>query len=356
MKKGILFTIFFLSLYAFSYAQVDVEVDRVQQSLVSKVTATWCPNCGTWGWTFFEDVIEDNEGKAIFLGTHYSGNLKTDEGVALGSNFSSSGQPQFFLGNSNQSVNSGNANAKRAAVRDAIDSNYASMPNIAVGARIIKDEENDNLWNIHTKTSFYENAAATYSLGVLVIEHDVMEVQSGQNGGPVMHPYVVRKGVTPSVFGEAFSTTTIDAGTDMEMSMQLELDPTWNTENVSIVAIVWEEVNGKYQYVNAIHVNEVEEPIIDTTNTNDLEGSVSMSVVPSLIVDQATVQFDLNENISEAEVVLLNVNGQKVSTLYKGGLNTGANQFLLNKENKSGWYIVGLLTKKGSTYQKVVFQ
>jgi len=35
-------------------------VQEKQMSIVVKKTATWCSNCGSWGWQWFKDVIDDS--------------------------------------------------------------------------------------------------------------------------------------------------------------------------------------------------------------------------------------------------------------------------------------------------------
>ena len=65
-----------LLFFALSFSNIHAQdVPEVQRTLLTKVTATWCPSCGSWGWSFFEDIIEDNTGKATFMGAHHSGNL-----------------------------------------------------------------------------------------------------------------------------------------------------------------------------------------------------------------------------------------------------------------------------------------
>ena len=63
MKQFTLLTIFCIA----SISLFSQEVMEVQQTLLTKRTATWCPYCGTWGWGFFEDLIEDNEEKAVLI-------------------------------------------------------------------------------------------------------------------------------------------------------------------------------------------------------------------------------------------------------------------------------------------------
>ena len=57
--KHIIFTISILvSSLTIGFSQ---DVPEVQQSLITKITATWCPSCGGWGWTFFENILADND-------------------------------------------------------------------------------------------------------------------------------------------------------------------------------------------------------------------------------------------------------------------------------------------------------
>ena len=59
----------------FAMQAIAQQVAQVQRSIVTKRTADWCPNCGTYGWTYFKDAIEQNGDKAVFIAAHYSGGL-----------------------------------------------------------------------------------------------------------------------------------------------------------------------------------------------------------------------------------------------------------------------------------------
>ena len=101
--KHIIFTISILvSSLTIGFSQ---DVPEVQQSLITKITATWCPNCGGWGWTFFENIYDDNADKALLIAAHYSGELQTSVSSDFADNFNISYQPFFILGNENQNVN-----------------------------------------------------------------------------------------------------------------------------------------------------------------------------------------------------------------------------------------------------------
>ena len=56
MKKIILLLSVFFYLGMNAIAQT---VEAKQNTLITKKTATWCSFCGTWGWDFFENLVED---------------------------------------------------------------------------------------------------------------------------------------------------------------------------------------------------------------------------------------------------------------------------------------------------------
>jgi len=73
MKKVLLPICFF---FAFLTAQAQ-EVPEVQKTLISKISADWCPPCGTWAWDLFHDLVNDNDNQAVLMAVHHSGGLET---------------------------------------------------------------------------------------------------------------------------------------------------------------------------------------------------------------------------------------------------------------------------------------
>jgi len=94
MIQKITISIAFLLLTLSGYSQ---EAPQTQSALVTKISATWCPPCGGWGWDLFHDLVVDNEAKATLLAVHHSGNLLTPTSGALADNFMISGQTMMLL-------------------------------------------------------------------------------------------------------------------------------------------------------------------------------------------------------------------------------------------------------------------
>ena len=74
MNKNFLLSVCLLLGANFIFAQ---EVPEVQRPLVTKISATWCPPCGGWGWTLMEELVIDNEDKATLIVAHHDGQLVT---------------------------------------------------------------------------------------------------------------------------------------------------------------------------------------------------------------------------------------------------------------------------------------
>ena len=106
MNRNI-FILLIFSVFSIVLQAQEITVPQTQRPLITKRTASWCPNCGGWGWTFFRNVMDDNNGKAVFFANHYDGIHTSPTTLALATNFGGVSQPLFFLNNTNQSVSSG---------------------------------------------------------------------------------------------------------------------------------------------------------------------------------------------------------------------------------------------------------
>lgn len=71
------------------------QVEEVQRTLITKRTASWCINCGTWGWTLFDGLVADNEDKSVLIAAHYDGDLENAAAEEITDNFGGFYQPRF---------------------------------------------------------------------------------------------------------------------------------------------------------------------------------------------------------------------------------------------------------------------
>jgi hypothetical protein len=345
--KHIIFTISILvSSLTIGFSQ---DVPEVQQSLITKITATWCPNCGGWGWTFFENIYEDNADKALLIAAHYSGELQTSVSSDFADNFNISYQPFFILGNENQNVNSGNVSAKRTEIKNAVDNNYTTSPLVNAGLTVFK---NGNTLNVQTKTRFFQDASGEYYLGVYVIEDGVVEEQVGQ-GDDAVHKKVMRASMSDSSFGELISSGSVSTGAEFTKDYSIDIIG-WNENNLEIATILWKKEGDTYIFVNTHSTTE-----FSTVGVSEIsEKEVVFDAYPTMSTDAITVNLDIKENIGDIQLELIDQTGQKIKTIYSGEAVIGQQTFELHKSmvKSNGLYFISLRSGTAVSTKSVIFQ
>jgi len=344
MKKNILFICCCLMWASSLFAQ---EVPEVQKTLVTKVTATWCPNCGSWGWDYFEYAIEDNSDKAIFVGAHHSGGLESAAGSDFSSNFQAPYQPYFYAGNADMDVTNGNTTAKRTELQEIINANAEMAPvaNIGFAANLTGE-----FLTIEAKAKFFQEATGDYYMAVYILEDGIVHNQSS-NSTMAVHPFVMRTSLTDSSFGSSMMNGTIAADTEFDESFSLQLNPNWNKENLVLIGVVWEKVEDTYQFVNVNSTTDFDATI---TSTNIItEDILKVNLFPTVASESATLNVNLNTDAFQANIQLFNQQGQVVRSLYQGMLNEGTRSFNINTNDlNAGVYFVSIRAEDGAVVTK----
>lgn len=305
-----------------------------QRTLLTKKTATWCPNCGTWGWTFMKDIIQDNSSKAVIVGAHYSGDLQTPAANELVGIFGGSGQPLFYADNENLRVSRTNIAQKRTSTKALVDANFANTPVANTGLEVF-DRSGD--LDINAQVEFFESTEGTFNLGILILENDVIANQSSQ-GPNAMHPFVVRSSVN-GVVGDEIATGMISAGTIKDFSYTITPDPEWDVDNLSFAAVIWKENGGSQDFVNVFSVDDIE----ISTSSIDQVNTESFTLAPSILVNMSNVEFTLSraENVT---IKVMDILGKEVMNPIKRIFPAGKNEVQLHREafNGKGMYLVTL--------------
>lgn len=105
--------LFLVVLLAVSQLVMGQEVNKQNWTLIHERTATWCPNCGTWGWTLKDRFIDEFKSEnVLFIASHHSGDLVNSTATEFGNNFIGSGQPIFYVDGFNINASSSNINTK----------------------------------------------------------------------------------------------------------------------------------------------------------------------------------------------------------------------------------------------------
>lgn len=326
------------------------EVPEIQKTMLTKRTATWCTFCGGWGWSFFEDLIEDNSENALLVAAHFSGELQTPTSVAITTNYGGFSQPRFFINNMDQGVNSGNASTKRTEIKAAVDQAAAQAP--IVNAGIIATLEEGTV-TAKVKTTFFQNTSGEYYLGLYIIEDGVINFQTSQ-GPNAMHHNILRTAFTDGHFGEVIAEGDIDAGTSLDRAYAVELSPSWVTENIKVTAILWQREGDDYIFVNANFVEEFSTPT--SIATIELEG-VELILAPTVTQSNTTVTVQLDRPLDNAQLTLTDVNGKLVRTIYNNPLAQGEHSFIIEKSIAgNGLYFLSLSSEGKTLTKRLIFQ
>ena len=252
--------------------------------LISKKTATWCSNCGTWGWTLFRDLIEDNAEQAELVALHNSGNLKTDAASDLAANFGGVGQPVFSFDEIDVGATSSNSAAKRVELQQEVMEAAATSAPLGTGIQL---ERNGDVLTIRTQTRFFEAEDGRFLEAVYLVEKSRTAQQSGQ-GADAEHKHLLRLSLDDNTFGQEIANGPVPAGFEtsiIERTLDLaDYDPA----NLRIVAVVWEQFMNSYLVANTNGV----EVSAATTGTYDVPLRVAtLEARPSVTTGQTALSL-----------------------------------------------------------------
>jgi len=323
---------------------VDAQtVPETQMPIITKIAATWCGNCGTWGWNLFEGLLEDNEGKAIFLNTHYSGDLISAASSALSSNLNANGQPKFYYNNDNTSASANSVAAKRVEIAGMVDATNLEAPIANTGLEFDYD---GYAFNIKTKTKFFSEMTGNIHLGIIALESKVVNNQASL--GVVEHTYIVRGAESGNTFGPMIASGTIDAGTEIEGTYTFTREASWNADNITLVALMWSEENDNFTYINGSYGVEA----MPSSLNVDLGGAFNAQWRSNDSENELFIQT--STDLGTTDINVYNVNGQLVKQLFQGELNQG--EYHLPVENlNSGNYFIEINSEKGKETLKAQF-
>ncbi len=341
-----------IALLLLTFSGYSQDAPETQSTLITKISATWCPPCGGWGWDLFHDLISDNEEKATLMAVHHSGNLLTPTSGALADNFMITGQPQFFLGNVNQSIGSSSAAAKRIEVQNAVNEAAEQAPIVNTGISATYSEATQEI-NVNTRTEFFQDANANYYLGLYIVNDGYVGFQQSQ-GSNAEHEKVLVTAFTPSHFGEQLTTGAVTDGTTIDGAYSIAIDSEWDIEKLEVVSIIWSESNGVYTYENSnISTN------IDLAVNNEvlMEAVSDFTIEPTIMTNASTINFDLFDQ-DYYTINIMDQTGRLVKSVFKGELSAGTQRFTVERSDlgAAGIYYVTIESAAGQSTRELIIR
>ena len=320
------------------------EIPTVQKPLFTKVTATWCPHCGTWGWEYMESMVGTNEEDALIIGAHHSGVLQSAAGQFLQSNFRTQSQPRFVLNNTDLGVSRNNLAEKETEARNVIVAEGTEDAQINVGLIATMGESSID---VKSSTKNFVALDGEYYLALYLIEDKVIATQSSV-GPDANHPFVIRTAFGAEQFGtQLFSGAVTDFSYDADHS--ISIDAEWDTENLYVYGIIWRKEGDTYIYENGNSI-KVEAA---TTSTADHGILAEVSIQPTISKGLYSFSGD-PQVLAKAKVEIRDLSGKVIRQFAPGQLNAQAEIDLTQEIN--GYYVVTLTADQSQKSLRILKQ
>jgi hypothetical protein len=344
MKK--LSTILILSLALYNSLLSQAVTDK-QTTLVTKITADWCPKCGTWGWEYTTKLKAAAAGKdAILWNVHHSGGLETPTSNDLANNFGGFGQPIIYLNTDADDINltSSNVTAKVDETIEAVDllSSLGALVGMGGEAVLLGDK-----LTVNSKIKFYVDAQeGQYYVGMYVVQKNKVAFQQSV-GANAVHHSVLTHSILPTSFGTKIATAPIDAEEEFTLTGHLDNLVLHNgkLEDTKIVVILWNFFDNKYNFVNA---RELDLVLDNTSSTNEKDNHRLDFTATS---QNGNIEVNFNKEVSDnVEFQLYNTTGQLLPIQYQ---KINEKNFRINSTNIIGNHFI-FASDKGEKVTKQI--
>ena len=344
--------IFLLGFSSISMQAQQVPVPNQQTPLIIKITASWCPYCGTWGWSFFDDIYNDNVSDAVFMAVHHSGDHTNPVSSALTSNFNVFGQPRFLLDGVDENVNSVNVAEKRTQFADLVDEKNSASPSIQTG--IDAGYAQDQI-TVSYSVKTFEDLNGDYYLGLYLVERTFVGYQASV-GQDALHKTVLRAELTNSNFGNLLFSGSAVAGTVFDGYIEYPLD-TYDPAQLQIVSVIWRKVGSDFLVINSNLDDELEQ---QTTGlkyaVNTQEGD--FMIYPSVTRDQLNLQINASSFPGITTLDFTDLSGQRIYSRVLNAEGVGNQVFTIQPPVKMnpGIYLVHVSNGNRQITKKVIFE
>lgn len=348
MKNQVLLLLLFLSIPCLSQ-----NVSDKKMALFSKTTATWCGNCGTWGWTLFDDVyLDETLPKFVSVKLHSSSTsaLYSEDASSLVQNLGiPAGQPRF---NVNLKLLSGSSSSTVSEIKALIDSTGQLNADINAGFNL--EILPNNEINVQTKTKVFNAINGEYYLGVYLTEKDIVNSQAGQ-GENAVHKIILRNALTEDVMGDLIGSGDLEAGAEFDNSYGFSVPEGINTDNIQIFVVIWKKVGNEFVYESAFTKTQ-EEQAAEVNEVVDGIEDIQLNFDFNISNENGVSSYRINtiESNQDLKIDLYNSNGQLVQALFEGVTTNELSGEISSRDLPKGIYFVRAIVGEQMKTLKVV--
>lgn len=314
--------------------------------LITKRTATWCPNCGTWGWDFKLAIIDEiPSDQATFAALHFSGDLENETAKTISDNLGGFGQPSYFLNNTNLNASGGNWSTKLEELKASVEMMNAEIPGFGIE---LHGYFGASANEVVTEIALHVNEAAEgeYYLGTYLMTNDFIHNQAG-NSPMASHKNLLLEEFSGNIYGREIGNGPILEGVmDFSMTTTFESVP---DGQVDVLVVVWKkEGDDDYTIINSAIVESVE-----LLSSNDDFNWVTEA--KSFYAQGAiNVSLQSEEAIGEYRINVLNTNGQIVKSVSNKTIDNNLQLQLDASTIPTGNYFINMVSSNGIWSDKIV--
>lgn len=331
MKQVLLLSI---SILLATVSNAQEAVDNTTHTLISKRTASWCSNCGSYGWDLFEGLLEDSEGvpEAIAVAVHSSGDYQNAVSNLFVRYVGGAGQPLFFANSQDMLVNRNNIAAKRVEIMSQVTANAAVDAPVGLSSTAILDGT-----ALTVDTDYAITAGTDYKVGVYLLYNNLIGPQSAR-GSNANHKRMLQEFfLTEEIEGDAIT------GTEGSHSVTVDIADlgTHPIEDMQILVVVWTGTGNSIDYING--------RLLDITSATVDAADITIEDLKVISLDASIEASWSGTEVSTA--MLVSVTGQVVATTAVNG----SKSVRLTAEH-GGLYVLVLDTPQGRHSQQVVLR
>jgi hypothetical protein len=234
----------------------ELVVEKKNFAALIDFSEDWCPPCGSYGGPTFDSALSQ-EGiiltgiKVYGSSNNTSLNAAVSDGWANG--FNVTAIPSVYVNNTKTSITTSIGSNYNSIVQKA---NAFVSDSVRAAIALKKTLLGDSVMEVKTKVKFYvtDSSNANYTLGVYLMEDDVIANQSTNSGSDpdYVHRNLLRIGNASTYLGTPInSSADIVADQEFDAVFNLPLNPNWNTANLKVIAVIWQNGTGTPKVINS---------------------------------------------------------------------------------------------------------
>lgn len=210
-------------------------------TIITKVTATWCPFCGQWGWDYKQALkSEFDSGPIVLIAAHKGGSdLVSDASLWFVDQLGAVGQPRFYFNSEPNSVSNSNW-------EDRLEENVSLLKDLSDNSPSLVQFDRYSITGNNIETQVYvadlPQTTNEYTVAAYIIEDKVINAQASQ-GSSAEHINIMRASLGAPEGVAVSSNTTIN--------LTGELDPDWNQDEIGLLVVLFEKSGDDYTIVNS---------------------------------------------------------------------------------------------------------